>query len=132
MACFTQSKYAVIDDVDGYVNVREAPGIHSNIVGKIFEEEVFWVSMEETEKGWFYVNFMQKSTTKTAINKTDRLVDNKHLQSGYIHGSRIRRIKESADTFSIKYELGGDWFLMVDSCVVYMKIGKYTPSPSAA
>jgi len=128
MTCFTQSEYAVIDDVDGYVNVREAPGIHSNIVGKIFEEEIFWVSLEETEKGWFYVNFMQEFTTETSIEKTDRLLDNKCLQSGYVHGSRIRRLKESADTFSMKHELGGDWFLMADSCVVDMKIGKYTPS----
>ena len=66
---------AIINDPDGYVNVRKEPNKNSEIVAKISTNEIFFFTlMPETD--WYPVYF-QKST----------------LSVGYIHKSRIKTVE---------------------------------------
>ena len=64
---------AIIDDPDGYVNIREKPNGHSTIVRKIEENELFYytpISKEEwypvyLEEGLPSIGYIHKSRIKT-------------------------------------------------------------------
>ncbi len=67
---------AVIDDPDGFVNVREEPVKGSRVVGKIAEGEVFYYGV--TDNDWWEV-------AKTPDGE----------KIGYVHQSRIRPIADA-------------------------------------
>lgn len=65
----TQEIRAVIDDKDGFTNLREQPNSESNIVAKVFENEVFIV--KSMDGNWWEIElqngvrgFMHKSRIK--------------------------------------------------------------------
>lgn len=70
----TQSKQGVINDKDGYVNVREEPNTQSKIVGKIMDKEIFnyWL----TSDNWY-------------------IVETKDGTRGYVYKDRIREKYET-------------------------------------
>jgi uncharacterized protein YgiM (DUF1202 family) len=63
---------AVINDPDGYTNIRSGPGTQYEIIGTVVENEVFYVI--STEGNWWRI----------------RTKDGKE---GYMHKSRIRILK---------------------------------------
>lgn len=84
--------FAIINDKDGYMNVRSQPNVKSHIVGKIKEDELFFCLSNEGHYDWF-------------------LIDAKDSLSGYVHRSRLKfigdfpkftNIKEIKDTLFIK------------------------------
>lgn len=65
----TQEIRAVIDDKDGFTNLREQPNSEANIVAKVFENEVFIV--KSMDGNWWEIElqngvrgFMHKSRIK--------------------------------------------------------------------
>ncbi len=70
----------IINDPDGYVNLREKPAKNSRIIGKLVRNEVFYY-IQTNETDWWLV-----------------YRDEGGKQIGYIHKSRIRKYSE----FSLK------------------------------
>ena len=51
-----QSDFGIINDPDGYTNVRSGKGSQNSIIGKIYHGEVFWLSSKEDRKdNWWYI-----------------------------------------------------------------------------
>lgn len=59
----------IINDKDGYVNVRENADIKSKIIGKQYEDDIFY-SVKSKDNDWYEV-YLENGAT------------------GYVHGSRI-------------------------------------------
>jgi Bacterial SH3 domain len=83
--------FAIIDDKDGFTNVREEPNVKSKIVGKIKEGELFYNRFIEHNSDWIEV-------------------ETEENLSGYVHVSRIKFLnnlkqlkyrKEAKDTLTI-------------------------------
>jgi hypothetical protein len=84
----TKAQLAIVYDKDGYVNVREKPGLKSKITGKIIEGQVFCINPFDDEsvdaewlKIWYPMN--PDSKIKNFIKYKDIKED------GYIHKSRV-------------------------------------------
>jgi len=69
--------FAVIEDSDGYVNVREAGDITAKVVGRIDTGALVWVYTDEG------VNWCQVAYLKDGIES-----------HGFVHASRIRNVAE--------------------------------------
>jgi hypothetical protein len=69
--------FGVIDDPDGWVNVRKSPGTKAEVVAKIDSGELLWL-YEEAANDWVKVVY-QKGKEKLET-------------TGFIHGSRIKRL----------------------------------------
>lgn len=61
---------AVIDDIDGYTNIRNGPGMDFDVIGKVLTGEEFYVTPNR-EKQWWLIK------TKNGIK-------------GYMHRSKIK------------------------------------------
>lgn len=70
---FSQSKIGVINDKDGFVNIRVNKSSKSQILGKIHEKEKF-TFFEDTTSNWW-------------------IIESKNELIGYIHKSRISFVK---------------------------------------
>ncbi|MEM9832292.1 MAG: SH3 domain-containing protein [Bacteroidota bacterium] len=68
---------ATINDPDGYVNIREGKGTHTEIVGKLLEDEIFYFYEGENQE-WY------------SIYKFDMPLN--HSRKGFVHKSRIKEI----------------------------------------
>ncbi len=79
---------AVIQDKDGYTNVRQAPNSSSTIIHTIYENEVFWYNNEEPDQvpDWIRVN-IPKNRYSVGCSDSDILV-------GWIHKSRLLPLEE--------------------------------------
>jgi hypothetical protein len=65
---------ALINDPDGYTNVREAPSTQGKIIAKIYKGELFQVYQEAEEgPGWYEISFEKEGKN----------------QLGFIHKSRV-------------------------------------------
>ncbi len=69
----SQSKIGIINDKDGYVNVRLDKTSKSQILGKIYKDEYF-TYFENTNSNWW-------------------LIEHKNGEVGYVHKSRITNIQ---------------------------------------
>ena len=67
------AQLAVIEDKDGYVNIRKEPNSSGVIVGKLTEKDIFWCFEEGND--WYPID--TEATDNNAI-------------SGYVHKSRIK------------------------------------------
>jgi hypothetical protein len=76
LSSFGQERLAIIQDKDGFVNVRASGDINSEIVGKISEGELF--SYIEAKTEWFTVS---KPTYRKPVE-------------GFVHRSRIQPLDE--------------------------------------
>ncbi|VXD13399.1 SH3 domain-containing protein [Marinoscillum sp. 108] len=85
--CFGQQWYGVINDPDGYTNVRKGPGTNYEIVAKAQDNEIFYI--EDSDSDWFLIY----------------LIENNYLE-GYIHSSRVRRISELQPIGEREYKSG--------------------------
>lgn len=75
--CFTaqaQTQIAIIQDPDGYTNIRSEPGLEFDIIGKVHEGEYFWV--EESEEKWLGISCP---------------CEGDYIE-GYIHRSRVQML----------------------------------------
>ncbi len=67
--------FGIIEDPDGYVNVREAGSIGAKVVGRIDEGKSVWVYTDES------VNWCQVAYLNNGVES-----------HGFVHGSRIRML----------------------------------------
>ncbi len=67
--------FAIIDDKDGFTNIRLKPNSKSKVIGKIKDGELFYCLSDDTKNEWIPIDF------------NDTL-------SGYIHKSRVKFLKE--------------------------------------
>ena len=65
---------AIIQDKDGYTNVRKEPSTKAKVIHKLMDKEVFFAYPPVKENGWVEVCYQNKQG---------------ELSSGYVHGSRI-------------------------------------------
>ena len=74
--------FAVINDPDGYTNVRSGPGSQHEVIGKVLEGEVFLVdaSGSESENTWKQITLVLSGDLKQL--------------SGYMHQSRIQMLSD--------------------------------------
>lgn len=92
---------AVIHDPDGYTNVRKSPEAQSEIVHRIFENEVFWYNEEESENEWVPV----------IIHQNDFSLDNAKYPyiDGFVHKSRLMPLAKltpyEGDAFQFEYTI---------------------------
>lgn len=93
-------KKAVINDPDGYTNVREGKSVNYGVIAKIYENEVFY-AYPSTTSNWYPV--ITKNGTK-----------------GYVHNSRISFLSNSNSNqnkptaTSVQELLQGKWQSMDD------------------
>ena len=73
-------QYAIINDPDGYINVREGKGVNTKIVGKLYKDDVFLCSYEPGKDQWASI-YYNADTTRTGHSRRD-------IQ-GYVHMSRV-------------------------------------------
>lgn len=91
---------AIIQDADGFTNVRAQPGYSSEVIHKILDNEVFWYHIEENQD-WVSVFI---PTNKYSID-----CGAKPTIDGYIHKSRLKPLNElqrqSSHILSISYNI---------------------------
>lgn len=88
LVAFSQDrKTGIINDPDGYTNIRDGKGVSFEIVGKIYTNELF-TYWDSADKNWLKVG-----TTRGVIEDGQRKYKN---VEGFIHRSRISNIEELA------------------------------------
>lgn len=89
-----QAQLCIINDKDGYSNVREKPDQNSKIIGKIVEHQAFaidsYVQDEENKsKDWIAVKFPININKNVGFTKFED-----EEKSGYIHKSRLVELEK--------------------------------------
>ncbi len=121
---------AIINDSDGWTNVRKAPDGKSEVIHKIYKNEVFWYDYAPSDKlqDWISV-YIPKNKFCLGKNSPDFIV-------GFIHKSRILPLdsleRYSGKDFSFEYEMtdfdptnriidkeNGKWVLFIDGRPVW-------------
>ena len=85
---YGQARIAIINDKDGYVNVRKEPNIKSDVIYKLNNTEVFEIDIEDIEfnSGWIKI-WIPKNRFSISDGKSESC-----KISGYVHKSRIKLI----------------------------------------
>ncbi|MDN5214726.1 hypothetical protein QQ020_21790 [Fulvivirgaceae bacterium BMA12] len=121
---------AIIQDPDGWTNVRKEPNGQSKIIHKIYENEVFWYDDETTDH--------QKDWISIYIPKNDYCLGKSEppYLAGFIHKSRLLPLEKldpcKGKAFSFKYVLSefnptnriidkqdGKWITQIDGRPVW-------------
>ena len=99
----TFGQVATIQDPDGWTNVRKAPDVKSEIILKIYENEVFWYDYEKTdqEQEWISI-YIQKNNYCLEKSVTAFIV-------GFIHRTRLLPLEllqgYSGNDFKFEYHI---------------------------
>ncbi|MCD8742026.1 SH3 domain-containing protein [Mucilaginibacter roseus] len=81
IVCLGQS-FAIINDKDGFVNIRKQPSLEAKIIARINDDEIFWI--EELKQDWYGVYFSKGDESDVTAKR------------GYIHKSRVKLISNLA------------------------------------
>lgn len=127
---FTFGQSAIIQDEDGWTNVRKNPDGQSEIIHKIKENEVFWYDYEPTDilQDWVSI-YIPKNDFCLGKSEPNFIV-------GYIHKSRLLPLDSlviyEGNDFSFKYSLSdfdttdriidkddGKWVVAIDGRPVW-------------
>lgn len=127
---------ATIQDPDGWTNVRKAPDGNSEIILKVYENEVFWYGYEKTDKeqDWISV-YIPKNDYCLGKSDSNYIV-------GFIHKSRLlplEKLKEyTGNDFTFEYQLSdfdstnriidkqdGKWVTAIDGRPVWGTDGNF-------
>ena len=84
----SRAQIELIEDPDGFANVRKERGAHSEILYQVKENEVFFMNEEEIEadSSWIEVWIPRHKFSKYLVDFSNSDI------IGYIHKSRIKRI----------------------------------------
>ena len=100
---YLSAQVAIINDPDGWTNVRAHPDKSAKVIHKVHEDEVFWFDEESYDNGDAWI------TVYLPKNRFNFGNVNHELMTGYIHHSRIQPLLEltaySGDAFYFKYLL---------------------------
>ncbi|MFC6999826.1 SH3 domain-containing protein [Rufibacter roseus] len=103
MNAVASAQVAIIQDKDGYTNVREKPNGQSNIIHRINNNEAFWYINDErkSDEEWVLV-YIPKNPYSLGSTQSDYI-------EGYIHTSRLKPLEKlqpyKGEDFSFKYLL---------------------------
>lgn len=77
--------FAIIQDKDGYVNVRDSDSKNAKIIDRLIENQIFEDQRQfgNGNEEWIYISYKNKQAGKGSIYRTDK------EKTGYIHKSRI-------------------------------------------
>lgn len=93
---------AIIQDPDGWTNVRAEPNASSEIILRVNENEVFWYNIEESEQEWVSI-YIPKD--KYSLGTTSQ-----NYVTGYIHTSRLLPLENLSEynrsDFTFEYVIG--------------------------
>jgi hypothetical protein len=94
--------FAIIQDKDGFTNVREKPKNNSNIIYKLSDYEVFYYDIDAYENNEEWINvYISSNKFTVGCSKSNHI-------SGYIHRSRTKPLS------GFKQCNGKDFFLKYD------------------
>jgi len=132
----TFGQVATIQDPDGWTNVRKAPDGKSEIIHKIYENEVFWYDYEETdqEQEWISI-YLPKNDFSLGKSEPSYIV-------GFIHRSRLLPLEKlqgyTGNDFIFEYKLSdfdstnriidkqdGKWITAIDGRPVWGTDGNF-------
>lgn len=94
---------ATIQDPDGWTNVRKAPDGKSEVIHKVYENEVFWYDFEPTDKEQEWISiYIPKNNYSLGKSEPNFIV-------GFIHKSRLLKLEQlqgySGNDFQFDYQL---------------------------
>lgn len=79
---------AIINDPDGYTNIREEPDGKSEVIHKVYDNQVFWIDyVEGVDEGDWIPAYIPK-------NMSSFYDSNQGMIRGFIHKSRVRYLKK--------------------------------------
>ena len=84
---YSQEYYGIINDPDGYTNIRRSPSTKAEITGKILTNEIFYI--EGLSENWFKINLIEEN-----------------YNGGYIHSSRVQRLSDLETIGKREYRSG--------------------------
>lgn len=132
----TVGQVATIQDPDGWTNVRKSPDGKSEIISKVYENEVFWYDYEPTdqEQEWISIYIPKNNFS---LGKSDP-----YFIVGFIHKSRLLKLEQlerySGKDFKFEYQLsdfdstnrvidrqGGKWVTAIDGRPVWGTDGNF-------
>lgn len=91
-AIVAQAQVAIINDPDGYTNVRAAPSIEADIVYQVKSNELFFYFYEFDIDGvWYAVDdsSVQWIEVELPPNRFSQFTNHTTIQTGYMHKSRL-------------------------------------------
>jgi hypothetical protein len=81
-----KAQLAIINDPDGFVNVRKGKGANTAIVGKLYEGQIFALDIEDNGKDEWAPIFFENSHL---LHYPNRIKTKEGYLEGYVHKSRI-------------------------------------------
>jgi hypothetical protein len=82
------AQLSIINDPDGYVNVREGKSLKAKVIGKLFEREIFLCDDEDSKDDWLWVAFDSKNFT--VFNSDQKNYSNVENDiKSFVHRSRV-------------------------------------------
>lgn len=82
---FEQMAAAIIKDKDGYTNIRSGKSSKSDVLFKIIDSEVFWITEKYSPSSqWYSIEYSDKNRKQPQDDK---------IKKGYIHVSRINTLQ---------------------------------------
>ncbi|MEL6629256.1 MAG: hypothetical protein AAFQ92_27305 [Bacteroidota bacterium] len=122
------AQVATIKDPDGWTNVRSAPNRTADIIHKVYENDVFWYYIENSDQDWVQVYIPKDDYCMRATNQPDMV--------GYIHKSRLLPLEDleeyTGNDFTFEYEVSvfdptdrildqhdGQWITSIDGRPVW-------------
>ena len=129
-------QFALIQDIDGYTNIREKPDAKSKIIHKVYNNEVFIYNYEiylDSAK-WVPV-YLQPNDFSLGLSKSKDI-------KGYIHRSRIKPLEQltpyNGNNFKFEYKIekfdstnriierqDREWIISIDGRPVWGTDGDY-------
>lgn len=124
------AQLAIIQDPDGWTNLRKAPAGKSDVILKVYENHVFWYDIEDIEEGQEWISiYLPKNDYSLGQHKPDYI-------TGFIHKSRLLPLKGldlyDGKDFKFEYQLGdfdstnryidrvdGNWIVAIDGRPVW-------------
>ncbi|AKQ47365.1 hypothetical protein TH63_19655 [Rufibacter radiotolerans] len=110
VAFLTRAQVAIINDKDGFTNVRKEPNAQSSIIHKITNNKVFWYDLEQAQDGSDWVKVYIPTDAFSLKTRENDYIE------GFIHTSRLQPLEQiksyKGSDFSFKYviepfKLGG-------------------------
>ncbi len=121
------AQLAIIQDADGYTNVRADSSIQSNVLFQVLHGQVFRDDYDSqnpvTTKGWKPVTLSAGPTADNCYNPPGK--------SGYMHSSRVLLLEDIKS--KLEPEISGDLVILEsDSIKVTIVLEKVTNQPQAS
>jgi len=103
-----QAQFALVDDPDGYTNLRTEPSTASEIICKVPSERVLFVEHEfYLDSSWVLVYFDANPFGSTSIDHMTSFSSEGPVYKGYIHRSRLKSLDKlpNSDAYELRFKL---------------------------